>query len=76
MFFAPSKSRLRGKIGRMGVSQTSDHNQIKIKTSNPSQDPPASSKASNPDLKDIKVLCTFTLVIENQNLERGFITDQ
>ena len=52
----------------MGVSKTSDHIQIKIKMPNPSQEPPASSKAPNEDLKDMDVLCTFKFKIENKNL--------
>ena len=49
----------------MGVSKTSDHIQIKIKIPNPSQEPPASSKALNEDLKDMDVLCTFKIKIES-----------
>ena len=45
----------------MGVSKTSDHIKIKIKMPNPSQEPPASSKAPNEDLKDINILCTFKI---------------
>ena len=52
----------------MGVSKTIDHIQIKINISNPSQEPPASSKASNQDLKDMDVLCTSKIKIESQNL--------
>ena len=37
----------------MGVSKVKDHQQIKIKMPNPSQEPPASSKAPNGDLKDL-----------------------
>ena len=65
MFFAPPKSRYRAKIQIMGVSKTSDHIQIKIKMPNPSQEPPASSKAPNDDLKDMDVLCTFKIKIES-----------
>merc|ERR1711954_297898 len=43
---------------------------------NPSQEPPASSKAPNEDLKDIDVLCTFKIKIESQNLDHGYIKDQ
>ena len=53
----------------MAVLKTSDHIQIKIKMSNPSQEPPASSKAPNEDLKDIDDLCTFKTKIENMNLD-------
>ena len=50
----------------MSVSKTSDHIQIKIKMPNPSQKPPASSKASNQDLKDMDVLCTFKIKIQTK----------
>ena len=38
---------------------------------NPSQEHPASSKAPNDDLKDMNVLCTFKIKIENQTFEQG-----
>ena len=60
----------------MGVSKTSDNIQIKIKMPNPSQEPPASSKASNEDLKDMDVFCTFKMKIESQNSEHGCMKDQ
>ena len=60
----------------MGVSKTSDHIQIKIKMPNPSQEPPASSKAPNEDLKDIDVLYTFKIKIESQNVAHGNIKVQ
>ena len=44
-------------------SKVADHIK-KIKMPNPSQEPPASSKAPNEDLKDIDVLCTFKIKIE------------
>ena len=47
----------------MGVPKTSDHNQIKIKMTNPSQEPQASSEASNQDFKDMDVLYTFKIKI-------------
>merc|ERR1712081_10946 len=53
----------------MVISETSDHNQIMIKIPNRSQKPPVSSKASNEDLKDMDVLCTFKIKIKSQNLE-------
>ena len=53
----------------MGVPKTSDHIQINIRMPNPSQEPPASSKAPNQDLKDMDVLCTFKIKLESQNLE-------
>ena len=57
----------------MVVSNTSDHIQIKIKMPNPSQEPPASSKAQNEDLKDMDVLCTFKIKKESQNVDHGYI---
>ena len=60
----------------MAVSKTSDHIQIKIKMPNPSQEPPASSKAPNEDLKDMDVLRTFKIKIESQNLEYVCTKDQ
>ena len=54
----------------MGVSKISDHIKIKIKMPNPSQEPPASSKAPNEDLKDMDVLCAFKIKMESQNLEK------
>ena len=49
---------------------------INIKMPNPGQEPPATSKAPNQDLKDMDVLCTFKIKIESQNLEHGYIKDQ
>ena len=72
-----SKSRYIAKIPKMGVSKTSDQIQIKIKIPNPSQEPPASSKAPNQDLKDMDVLCTFKMKIESQKrFEYVCIKDQ
>ena len=53
----------------MGVSKTSNHIQIKIKWPNSSQEPPATTKAPNQDIKDMGVLCTFKVKIESQYLE-------
>ena len=53
-----------------------DHIQIKIKMPYPSQEPPASSKSPNEDLKDMDVLCTFKIKIESQNLDHGSSKDQ
>ena len=61
MFFAPSTSRQRASIWIMGISKASDHIKIKIQMPNPSQEPPASSKAPSQDLKDMDVLCTFKI---------------
>ena len=60
----------------MVVLETSDNNPIKIKMPNPSQEPPASSKAPNEELEDMDVLCTFKIKIESQNLDHGYIKDQ
>merc|ERR1711954_96280 len=76
MSFAPSKSRQRAKIRNIGVAKTSDHIQIKIKLPNPSQEPPASSKAPNQNIKDMDVLCTFNFKMESQNSDHGCIKDQ
>ena len=43
---------------------------------NPSQEPPASSKAPNEDLKDMDVLCTFKIKIAVQNSKQECIKDQ
>ena len=69
MYFLLSKSRYRAKIRNKGVSKTSDHIHIKIKMLNPSQEPPAPTKAPYQDIKDMDVLCTFKIKIENQNSE-------
>ena len=57
------------------VSKTIDHIQIKIKMPNPIQEPLASSKAPNDDLKDMDVLCTFKIKIESQNVDDQCIND-
>ena len=75
MFFAPSKSRWRANIQILGVSNTSEHIQIKIKMPNFSQEPPASSKAPNEDFKYTYVLCTFKIKIVSQNLDHGCTKD-
>ena len=59
----------------MSVSNTSDYIRINIKMLNPSQEPSASSKAPNQDLKDTDVLCTFKIKIESQKSDHGFIKD-
>ena len=76
MLFATSKSRKKATIQSMGVSKTSDHIPIKIKMPNLSQEPPASSKAPDKDLKDMDVLCTFIIKRERPNLEQRCIKDQ
>ena len=60
----------------MGEPKISDHIQIKIKILNPSEEPPAPSKAPNQDLKEIYVICIFKIKIEIQNLDYVSIKDQ
>ena len=72
----PLKSRYRDKIQNMGLSKTSDHIKSKIKMQTPSEEPPASFKAQNQELKDMYFLCTFKIKIESSNLEHGCIKDQ
>ena len=43
---------------------------------NPSQQPPASSKAPNHDSKDIDVLYTFKIKVESQNFDRECMKDK
>ena len=60
------KISIENQIQNMGVMKTTEKNiQIKIKMPNPSQEPLASSRAPNQDLKDIDALCTFKIKIEN-----------
>ena len=70
------KIKIEGQILNMSVLSISDHIQINIKMPNPSQEPPASSKVPNEDLKDMDVLCTFKIKKENQNLDHDCIKDQ
>ena len=74
MFFAPVKSRQGAKIWIIVVSKTTDHIQMIIKMLNPSQEPLASSKAPNEDLKDVDVLCTFKIKIKSQKLDIIFLS--
>ena len=60
----------------MDVPKTSDHIQIMIKMPNPIQEPPASSKAPNEDLKDMDVLCTFKIKLESQNSDHGCVNNK
>ena len=52
---------------REDLSKVFDHIQIKIKVPNPSQEPPASPKASNKDLKDMDAVWIFNIKLESQN---------
>ena len=60
----------------MGISKIIYQDQIEINMPNPTQKPPASSKAQNEDLKDMDVLCTFKIKIDSHNLDHGCIKDQ
>ena len=51
----------------MGVSKINNHNQMKIKMLNSSQETPASSNAPNED-KDMDILCIFKMNKEKQYL--------
>ena len=59
---------MRAKIQNIGEPKTNNNIQINIRMPNSSQDPQASSKAPKEDSKDIDVLCTFKIKIENINL--------
>ena len=63
--FCTLKIKIESKIWIMGVSKTIEHVQINIKMSNTSQETSASSEATNEDLKDMDVLCTFVIKIES-----------
>ena len=54
-----------------------DHwpSKINIRMLNPSQEPPASYKAPNQDLKDMDALLNFKIKRESQNLVHGYIKD-
>ena len=49
---------------------------MKIQMQNPTQEPLASSKDGNQDLKDMKHLCTYQIKIESQNLNHWCTKDQ
>ena len=76
MFFVLSKSRQKAKMWNMGVPNNTDHIRIMIKMTNPSQEPPESSKAPNENLKDMNILCTLKTKVESQNFDHGCINDQ
>ena len=60
----------------MDERKTSYHIQINIRMQNPSQEPPASSKAPKQDLKDRDAFCTFKIKIEGQNSEHKCTIDK
>ena len=60
----------------MCVPKTSDHIQINIRMPNPSQEPPASSKAPNQIFRGTDCLCIFQNKIASQNSYHGWIKDQ
>ena len=68
------KIKIESQIWIIGLSKTSDHIQIKIKMSNPSQEPSASSKAPNEDLRDMDVLCTVKIKIKSKKLDIIFLS--
>ena len=55
----------------MDETKTSDHIQINIRMQNSSQEPSASFKAPNDDLKDMDDLCAFKIKIESHNFDNG-----
>ena len=59
---------IESQNSKVDILKTSDHIQIKVKMPNPSQEPLASSKSPNEDLKDMGVLCIFKTKIESQNV--------
>ena len=59
----------------MGISKTRDHFKIKIKIPNPSQEPPASSKALDEALKDSDIIYTFKIKMKSQNTEHCYKKD-
>merc|ERR1711954_392899 len=71
-----SKIKRESKILIIGISKTSYHIPIKIKMPNPSEEPPASSKAPKEDLKDMDVLCTLKFKIKSQNSDHGRVKNQ
>ena len=60
----------------MGVSQTNECIQIKIKMPNYIEKLPDLPKASNQDLKIMDFSCTFIIKLENQQSECGCIKNQ
>ena len=57
----------------MGVPKTIHHIQINIRMRNPSQEPPASSKAPYQALKVMEVICIFKIKIESQIQNMGVL---
>ena len=64
------------KFWIIGVPKTNGCIEIKIKMPNPSQEPPAFSRAPNQDVKDPDVLCNFKINLESQNIEHGCTNNQ
>ena len=60
-FLCTLKIKIENQDSDYSYMKTSYHIQIQIKMPKPSQEPPASYKAPNEDLKDIDVLCTFKI---------------
>ena len=70
------KTKKESQNSAYGLSETSDHSQIKIQIPQPHQELTKSSKAQNEDLMDMDVLCTFNIKRETQNLEYWYIKYQ
>ena len=63
--FCPLKIKIENQNQIMGLLNTSDNIQIKMKMPNPCQEHPASSKVSKEDSMDIDVLYIFNIKITN-----------
>ena len=73
MFSAPSKTRWRVEILNMDVLKNSDHIEVNIKMSKPSQELPTSCKIPNFDLKDTDILFTYKINLERKIHNIGVI---
>merc|ERR1712239_81261 len=67
------KIKIKSQNFDHNIIKTSDHIKIKIKMPNPSQEHPASSKASNEDLKGHGCFLHLQIKIESQNSDHGYI---
>ena len=70
------KIKMESQNSEHGSIKDSDLIQIKIKMPHPSQEPRASSKAPNEDMKDMDVLCIFKIKIKSHDSDHGCIKDQ
>ena len=69
------KIKIESQNSDIGLIKTSDYIKINLKISNPSEEPPVSSKTQNQDLKDMGLLCTFEIKIDSYNFGHGCIKD-